>query len=112
MPITLIPINPSDRDLMAIMIRSTSPRWMRLAACIALEGKRVVLPRNGHPILDRCDVCAAVVSWTVHAFHKDPGGETRCLQSCDACGTLIEDRSYDSLLEREANPLRGIREAF
>ena len=36
MPITLIPVNPADRDLMSLMTRKTSPRWMRIAACLAM----------------------------------------------------------------------------
>lgn len=113
MPVTLIPVNPNDKELMALMTRATSPRWMRVAACLAMEGRKVVLPKDGHPVMDVCSECGADGLCTVHAFHKDGGGEdVRCLLACGACGRLVEDRSFTELLAREGNPLMGIDEAF
>jgi len=113
MPVTLIPVNPGDRQLMDLMTRSTNPRWMRMAACLALEGRRVVLPKDGHPVIDHCDRCNAAGLCTVHAFHKTPSGaDVRCLLSCDGCGDVVEGRTFDALRAREDNPLMGIDEAF
>ena len=46
MPVVLIPINRRDRVLITGMTRGGAPRWMRVAACLALEQRRVVLPRE------------------------------------------------------------------
>ncbi len=113
MPVTLIPVNPGDRQLMDLMTRQTNPRWMRVAACLAMEGRRVVLPRDGHPVLDGCVGCGSDGLCTVHAFHKtQAGSDVRCVRSCDACGSMVENRSFDELCTREDNPLMGIDEAF
>lgn len=113
MAITLIPVNPQDNDLMAIMTRTASPRWMRLAACLAMEGRKVVLPKDGHPVMDLCSSCGADGLCTVHAFHKNgDGADAQCLRACGGCGRIVENRSFAELLAREGNPLMGIEEAF
>jgi len=113
MPITLIPVNPADRDLMSLMTRKTSPRWMRIAACLAMEGRKLVLPKDGHPVKDLCRGCRADGLFTIHALHKDGDGrDVRCILSCDGCGRLTEDRSFRELRAREENPLMGLDDAF
>ena len=86
---------------------------MRIAACLALEGRRVVLPKNGHPVLDTCPHCGTDGLCTVRAFHKDAeGGDARCLLTCDGCGGLVEARDLGVLEKRRENPLKGLRNAF
>ena len=111
--VTLIPVNPTDSSLMELMTKKTSPLWMRVSACLALEGRRLVLPKNGHPVMDVCDRCSEDALCTIHAFHKSPDGlDPRCVIACGACGRLKEDRSFHELAERRGNPLKGITDAF
>jgi len=113
MSVTLIPVNGQDKELIALMTRAGSPRWMRVAACLAMEGRKVVLPKDGHPVMDLCSACGADGLCTVHAFHKNGDGEdVQCLRACDACGQLVEDRSFAELRVRDENPLMGIDDAF
>lgn len=113
MPVVLIPINCHDRELIRTMTGNTAPRWMRMAACLALEGRKVVLPRDGHPVYDTCGECGTEGLCTVRAFHKDAtGGDARCVIACDTCGAIAEDRLLAGLEARKENPLKGIRGAF
>jgi hypothetical protein len=113
MPVVLIPINPADQALIEMMTRASSPRWMRVAACLALEGRRLVMPKNGHPVIDVCQSCGTEGPSTVRAFHKDRAGEdAQCVVVCDECGAIVEDRSLETLEQRRENPLKGIRDAF
>lgn len=98
---------------MALMTRRTSPRWMRIAACLALESRRVVLVRDGHPVFDACSRCGTDGLCNIRAFHKGPDGQdARCVLVCGACSHLVEDRSLEELEAREENPLKGLRDAF
>jgi hypothetical protein len=111
--IILIPVNPRDRELVTIMTRPGSPRWMRIAACIALEGRRVVLIRDGHPALDRCELCGAEGLFNIRALHKNAeGADTRALQICETCGGIAEGRPLAVLESRPENPVKNFRRAF
>lgn len=113
MAITLIPVNPTDRDLMGLMTKPSSPRWMRIAACLAMEGRKLVLPKDGHPVMDLCGACRVDGLCTVHAFHKNAdGADVRCVLSCGSCGSLVENRSFSELATRDGNPLAGLDSAF
>ncbi len=113
MPVVLIPIDPKDRSLIRTMTARTAPRALRIAACLALEGRRVVLPRGGHPVYDHCLRCGTLTLATVIAFHKSASGDdARCVVGCDACGRLVEDRLLSELESRPQNPLRGLRDVF
>ncbi len=113
MPIVLIPISGGDRILLERMTAPSAPLWMRIAGCLAAEGRRVVLPKNGHPVWDDCARCQSTAPATVHAFHKDRRGlDARCILSCDRCGGLVEDRVLSHLEARPENPLAGIARSF
>ena len=111
--VTLIPINPTDRDLMRIMTAKTAPRWMRVAACLALEGRKVVLIKDGLPVLDQCAVCVNPQPARLRVLHKsgplaDPAG----VVACPTCGRCAENRPLAILERRAENGLNGLRAAF
>lgn len=111
--VTLLEASPKDRELMKIMTRKTAPRWMRLAACIAMEGRKLVLVRDGHPVMDRCPRCGIDRLYVLHALHKKPaGGDTRAVIECTTCHDVIEDKSLTVLERRPENPLKRMRGSF
>ena len=111
--VTLIPINPADRELMTIMTRRLAPRWMKVAACLAMEGRRVVLVKDGLEIQEPCGTCEDHGQTSIRAFHKNAaGGDPRCLVVCTQCEAIAESRPLVLLERREGNALKGFRDAF
>lgn len=110
--ITLIPINATDQELVGIMTRPTSPRWMRLSACLALEHRKLVLVKDGFEIADICPNCRSAEA-VIRAFHKNAfGGDPRCIIECHSCGHVTENRPLISLEKNQEQALKGFREAF
>jgi len=110
--VVLIPINPSDAKLMRIMVRKSSPRWMRIAGCLVLEKRRLVLVKDGLEVSDACPACSSPEA-VVRGFHKNVfGGDPRCLVTCTACGHVTENRPLITLEQTQGPLLAGFREAF
>jgi hypothetical protein len=97
MSLVLVPVSPDDPNLMTMMTARGAPRWARLAACLALEGRRVLLIRDGHPVDDDCARCGPRRRWILRALHRIPGSEARCLLTCTGCGLDVEDRLLTAL---------------
>ena len=97
-PIRLIPVNPADEQLIATMTARTAPRWIRLAAVLAMEGRRVVLVSEPLPAVDVCPACGHEAIVEVRAFHKNAfGGDPRCVTVCTICAREHERRPLVSL---------------
>ena len=111
--LVLLHIDPADAQLLHTMTRASAPRWMRLAGCLALEGRTVVLIRDGWPVLDRCAVCTTPPAARLFALHKAAdGGDKRALVACPRCGRTAENRPLALIEGRPENRLSGITSVF